>query len=110
MLAIAKIYFLIFGLVTIASGVSGFLKAGSKPSLIAGGVLGLLLVVGALLVPGQWKIGLGVALFVCLAVTGRFLPAVLKGIYNPGGYLVPLAIIGIVLAILSFFQSPANTP
>ncbi len=108
MLAIAKIYFLVFGLVTIVSGLVGFLKAGSKPSLIAGGVLGALLVVAALLVPGQWKIGLGVALFVCVALIGRFLPAVLKGVYNPGGYLVPLAIIGAVLAVMSFFQSPVN--
>lgn len=109
MLALAKIYFLVFGLITIASGLTGYLKAGSKPSLIAGAVLGALLLLAGFLVPGQWRIGLGVGLFVCLALAGRFLPAVLKGAYNPGGYLVPLAIIGIIIAIIGFFQTPAGS-
>ena len=108
MLAIAKIYFLIFGLITIASGLSGYLKVGSKPSLIAGAVLGVFLLLAGFLVPGQWRVGLGLALFVCLALAGRFLPAVLKGVYNPGGYLVPLAVVGIVIAVMGFFQSPTG--
>ena len=109
MLALAKIYFLVFGLITIASGLSGYLKAGSKPSLIAGAALGVLLLLAGFLVPGQWRVGLGVGLFVCLALLGRFLPAVLKGVYNPGGYLVPLAVIGVVLAVMGFFQTPAGS-
>ncbi len=108
MLALAKIYFLVFGLITIASGLTGYLKAGSKASLIAGGILGALLLLAWFLVPGQWRAGLGVGLLVCLALVGRFLPAVLKGAYNPGGYLVPLAVIGIVIAVVSFFQAPAG--
>lgn len=108
MLALAKIYFLIFGLITIASGLTGYLKAGSKASLIAGGVLGALLLLAGFLMPGQWRVGLGVGGLVCLALLGRFLPAVLKGAYNPGGYLVPLAVIGVVLAAMAFFQTPAG--
>ena len=108
MLAFAKIYFLAFGLVTLASGLSGYLKAGSRASLIAGAVLGALLLVASFLLPGQWKVGHGLALLACVAILGKFLPAVLKGAYNPGGYLVPLAVIGAVAAIVGFFGSPAN--
>ncbi|MBV9128058.1 MAG: TMEM14 family protein, partial [Verrucomicrobia bacterium] len=50
MFLFAKIYFLVFGLITIASGLTGFFKAGSKASLIAGGILGVLLLVAAYLV------------------------------------------------------------
>ncbi len=105
MLALAKIYFLVFGLITAASGVSGYVTKGSLPSLIAGGALGLLLIAGGLLVPGNWRVGLGLALVGSLFLAGRFIPSVLKGSYNPGAYLVPLAIIGIVLAGLAFVNA-----
>jgi len=40
---IVPIYLFIFGALTIAGGVMGFVKAKSRPSLIAGGICGLLL-------------------------------------------------------------------
>ena len=105
MLDFAKIYFLIFGLVTVASGASGYVTKHSLPSLIAGGALGIVMLVGALLVPGNWRLGLGLALFSALCLAGRFIPAVVKGLYNPGAYLVPLSLIGIVLAVLAFVNA-----
>lgn len=104
MLSFAKIYFLLFGIITIASGVTGYVKASSLPSLIAGGVLGALLVLGAFLLPENWRVGLGLALFVSIALAGRFTPAVMKGVYNPGAYLVPLSIIGLILGVLAFLN------
>ena len=38
MLELARIYLFVFGVLTIAGGVMGFVKAKSKPSLIAGGI------------------------------------------------------------------------
>ena len=105
MLAFAKIYFILFGLVTVASGVTGYVTKHSVPSLIAGGALGIIMVVGALLVPGNWRVGVGLALFSALCLAGRFIPSVMKGVYNPGAYLVPLSIIGIVLAIVAFVNA-----
>ena len=104
MLAFVKIYFLLFGLVTVVSGVTGYVTKYSIPSLIAGGVLGILMLAGAFLLPGNWRVGLGLALFVSLALAGRFIPAVMKGVYNPGAYLVPLSVLGVVLALVAFFN------
>ncbi|MGH8099740.1 MAG: TMEM14 family protein, partial [Chthoniobacterales bacterium] len=42
MLTPAKIYFLIFGVLTIAGGIIGYVKAGSTPSIIAGSITGIL--------------------------------------------------------------------
>ena len=47
----AKIYFIIFGVLTIAGGVIGYVKAGSVPSIIAGAITGILLLVAAFLLP-----------------------------------------------------------
>ena len=48
-----KIYFIIFGLLTIAGGVMGYVKAGSTVSLIAGSISGLLLLLAAFLLPSH---------------------------------------------------------
>src|SRR5215468_3738152 len=47
----AKIYFIIFGLLTIAGGIVGYVKAGSAASIIAGAITGILLLVAAFLLP-----------------------------------------------------------
>lgn len=105
MLAFAKIFYLLFGLVTVASGISGYVKSNSVISAMAGGLFGVLLLAGALLLPGNIRLGLGLAGFASLALAGRFIPAVAKGILNPGAYLVPLAIVGLVVAIAGFVQA-----
>ena len=45
----AKIYFIVFGLLTIAGGIVGYVKAGSVASIIAGGITGVLLLVAYLI-------------------------------------------------------------
>ncbi len=95
-----KVYFLVFGLVMILGGVMGYRMANSRASLIAGGVSGLLIIVGALMIPVGWQAGLVIEMLVCLALLGRFLPALLRGKRNPAGYVVPLSLIGAVLAIV----------
>ena len=52
MIGPAKIYFIVFGLLTIVGGVIGYVKAGSTASIIAGSISGLLLLVAAFLLPG----------------------------------------------------------
>ncbi len=72
-----KTFLLIFGVVVIAGGVQGFL-AGSKASLIAAGILGALIIAGALLLGQKPTMGLVLALVGAVGVAGRFVPAYLK--------------------------------
>ena len=53
MIGPAKIYFIIFGLLTIVGGVIGYVKAGSTASIIAGSISGIALIVAAFLLPGN---------------------------------------------------------
>ena len=101
----AEIYFIAFGLITIFGGVFGYLKARSIPSLVAGGIAGLLLVVGALLLPrlAAWVMGASLCLVVSLLLVGRFLPSLFRGKLNPALYVVPLGIIGAILAGVLLF-------
>ncbi|MEO6871186.1 MAG: TMEM14 family protein [Chthoniobacterales bacterium] len=95
-----KIYFIVFGLLTIAGGVMGYVKAGSTASLIAGSISGILLLVAAFLLPSHVVAGLVLAIVVSLLLAGRFLPAFFKtGKMMPNGLMALLSILGIVFAI-----------
>lgn len=94
----AKIYFLLFGVVMALGGVMGYVKARSVPSLVAGGVSGLILIVSALCIPRGWYTWMIVDLVLSLLLAGRFVPALLRRKYNPAAYVVPLAVIGVILA------------
>ena len=106
MLDLTKIYLFIFGALTIAGGVMGFVKAGSQASLIAGGVSGaLLLVAGGLLSAGKVQPGLILALVLSVALAGRFVPAFLHtSKFMPAGMMAILSVAGIVLSALCFFK------
>jgi len=101
----AKIYFIVFGILTIAGGVIGYVKAGSTASIIAGSISGLLLLVAAFLLPGQALVGLTIGFFVSLLLAGRFLPAFLRsGKMMPDGIMAVLSLLGIVLAIVAWMR------
>jgi uncharacterized membrane protein (UPF0136 family) len=109
LLSFARYYFIAVGLVLIAGGLMGFLKARSVASLIAGGVSGLLLILSAILFAGHLQSGLVLALLVCLALAGRFVPALLRGKLMPAGYVAPLALIGVIVALYILLH-PAVSP
>jgi uncharacterized membrane protein (UPF0136 family) len=97
----AKIYFVIFGLLTIAGGIVGYIKAGSAASVIAGAITGVLLLVAAFLLPAHQAWGLGTALIVSLLLLGYFGPKYLRtGTVMPAAMMSVLSIIGIVAAIV----------
>ncbi len=103
----AEIYFIVFGVITIFGGVMGYVKARSAPSLVAGGIAGVLLIVGALLIPKLtgYRTGALLDLIVCLLLAGRFVPSLVRGKLNPAAYVVPLAIIGAILAAVLLFSA-----
>ena len=105
-----KVFFIFFGVVAFIGGMAGFVKAQSVASLVAGGVSGVLLILGAVLLPhSSWHIGAALDLIVSLGLLGRFGPALLRRKFNPAAYLVPLALIGVVLTLM-LFLSPAAHP
>ncbi|MEN3370165.1 MAG: hypothetical protein V7609_2308 [Verrucomicrobiota bacterium] len=105
MLGPARIYFIIFGLLTIVGGVIGFVKAGSTASIIAGSVSGIALIVAAYLLPGNIVLGLAIAGLVSILLAGRFIPAFLKtGQAMPAGLMSLLSVIGLILAILAWIK------
>ena len=105
MIAPTKIYFIIFGLLTIAGGAMGYVKAGSTISLIAGLISGVLLLLAAFLLPAQAMAGLALGGLVSLLLIGYFLPAFLRtGKVMPAGMMAILSILGVVFAIFAWIR------
>src|SRR5437764_7910888 len=97
----ARIYFVIFGILTVVGGVVGYIKAGSVASIIAGSITGVLLLVAAFLLPEHRTIGLATALIVSLLLAAQFVPKFLRsGRVMPAGMMAILAVIGIIAAIV----------
>ena len=105
MIGPAKIYFIIFGLLTIVGGVIGYASKGSMASIVAGSISGILLLVGAFLLPDKAVAGLAIAGIVSILLAGRFIPAFMKtGGFMPSGMMAVLSVIGIVMAVLAFVR------
>src|SRR5438477_9887597 len=101
----AKIYFVIFGILTVVGGVVGYIKAGSVASIIAGSITGVLLLVAAFLLPEHRAIGLATALIVSLLLAAQFVPKFLKtGRVMPAGMMSILSAIGIIAVIVAWVK------
>lgn len=106
MLDLTKIYLFIFGALTIAGGIMGYVKAGSPASIIAGGLCGALLIVaGYLIGAGKVQAGLILGIVISLALAGQFLPKFLSTHkWMPAGMMAILGVIGLVLTVLSLVK------
>ncbi|MEP7015419.1 MAG: TMEM14 family protein [Verrucomicrobiota bacterium] len=105
MLGPAKIYFIIFGILTITGGIIGFVKAGSMPSLIAGSITGILLLIGAFVLPEHRAAGLLTVLIVSLLLAAQFIPKFIKtGKAMPAGMMSILSAIGIIVALIAWVR------
>jgi uncharacterized membrane protein (UPF0136 family) len=99
----AKIYFIIFGVLTIAGGVAGYVKAGSMASIIAGAISGILLLVAAFLLPDHQVAGLAVGMITSLLLAAQFIPKfVSTGKVMPAGMMSILSVIGIIMVIVAW--------
>ncbi len=105
MLGPAKIYFIIFGLLTIIGGIIGYASKGSMASIIAGSISGIILLVAAFLLPNNAVLGLALAAVVSILLAGRFVPAFLKtNDWMPAGMMSILSVIGVVMAIVAWMK------
>jgi uncharacterized membrane protein (UPF0136 family) len=105
MISAAKIYFLVFGLLTIAGGVVGYIKAGSMASIVAGSISGVLLVVAAFLLPEHQGAGLILALAVSLLLAAQFVPKFFRTFkVMPAGLMSVLSALGIIVAIAAWLR------
>ena len=101
----AKIYFIVFGALTIVGGIVGYLKAGSVASIIAGSITGVLLLVAAFLLPEHRTIGLATTLIVSLLLAAQFVPKFLRtGRVMPAGMMSILSAIGIIAVIVAWVK------
>ena len=101
----AKVYFIIFGVLTVAGGIVGYLKAGSVASIIAGSITGVLLLVAAFLLPEHRAIGLATAFIMSLLLAAQFVPKFIRtGKVMPAGMMSILSVIGIIVAIVAWVK------
>ena len=100
-----KIYCIVFGILTIAGGIVGYVKAGSVASIIAGSITGVLLLVGAFLLPEHRAVGLATTFSISLLLAAQFIPKFLRtGRVMPAGMMSILSVIGIIAAILAWLK------
>ena len=100
-----QIYFFVFGALTIIGGVIGYVKAQSVPSIIAGTITGLLLLLAGYLLPQNRTAGLVTAFIVSLLLAAQFLPKFIRtGKVMPAGLMSILSVIGIVVAIMAWLK------
>ena len=103
MIDMTKLYYFIFGALTIAGGIMGFVKKHSYASLVAGGLCGVLLLIAGLLLREKPQPGLILGLVVSLALAGQFLPKFIqKHSWMPAGMMSVLSIIAIIMTALAF--------
>jgi uncharacterized membrane protein (UPF0136 family) len=104
MIQYTRVFYLIFGLFTIAGGIIGYVK-GSKVSLVAGGLAGALLLLAFFLLPGYLNPALIIGLLVSVLLLGQFLPKLLHGELKPRIIaLVVLSVASLVLTLVTWYK------
>ena len=100
-----RVYFFVFGALTIIGGIIGYVKAGSVPSIVAGAITGVLLLIAASLLPAHRSAGLATAFVVSLLLAAQFVPKLIRtGKVMPAGMMSILSVIGIVVAIVAWLK------
>jgi len=100
----AAVSAILFGLVSLAGGLQGYLgPAKSAASLIAGGISGVLLVAAGALALGGKLWALWLSAVVAVALIGRFLPIYLKGEGRAWPHLV-MSVLGAAVVVVHVIE------
>lgn len=105
MVAFTKLYYFIFGLLTIAGGIFGYVKKGSVISIISGVLCGAALVLAGALLPQRFQVGLVIGLLVSVLLAGKFIPDfVHRKALLPGGLMALLSVAGLIITLLTWYR------
>ncbi len=105
MLDITRVYYILFGVLAATGGIIGYVRAGSKASIIAGVLSGVLLCIVAFLLRSHSSYALVGGLIVSVLLASRFVPAfITKGGFMPAGLMSILSVVAIVLTLLCWFK------
>jgi uncharacterized membrane protein (UPF0136 family) len=100
-----KLYFLIFGALTILGGIIGYVKAGSLPSIIAGSITGVLLIIAGALLRQHRAAGLATAFVISLLLAAQFVPKFIRTAkVMPAGLMSILSVIGLIVAVVAWLK------
>lgn len=100
--AVTKVYYLVFALFTIVGGIMGYVKAKSIASIVSGSISGVILIVASLLLPERPILAGVIALCVSVLLAGKFVPDFIhKKAFVPGGLMALLSLGSVVLTILA---------
>ncbi len=96
----------LFGLLNFGLGAEAMISKGSAVSLMAGGAIGILAIVGAVVSRNNSLIGYGLAALACVAILGRFGPKFIKDqVFFPGGLLVSAAVVTLICLVAGHFMN-----
>ena len=105
-LGVARLYFMVFGVLAIIGGIVGYVKARSVPSVVAGCITGILLLVAGYLMPDHRTVGIGLGLVISLLLAAQFIPKFVRtGRIMPAGLMTMLSAIGIVMAVAAWLRT-----
>jgi uncharacterized membrane protein (UPF0136 family) len=80
-------------------------KAGSLPSIIAGAITGVLLLVAGFLLPEHRAAGIATAFVVSFVLAAQFVPKFIRtGKMMPAGMMSILSVIGLIVAIVAWLK------
>jgi len=99
-----KVYYLVFGILTIVGGIIGFVKAKSRASLIAGVLCGVALIVAHFLLQrGNGMMGLIVGLVISALLGGKFIPKAMENRAGPHVIIMAvLSAVSLIVTLISF--------
>jgi len=101
----ARIYFIIFGALTITGGIIGYVKAGSLPSIIAGSITGVLLLIAGSFLPTHRAVGLATGFIISLLLAAQFIPKFIRtSKAMPAGMMSILSVIGLIVALVAWMK------
>lgn len=103
----------LYGLLAIAGGIIGFVNKNSLPSLVAGGVSGLLLLLCSYGVFRKPAVALAVSAVIALALLGQFARPVVQSLSDgqppANAFAWPMAVGGLLVLLASGFALAARS-